>query len=69
MTNNEQISTEWMNSENEMHDCVMNAQELTEGILFLLKEYYIGSFTMNENMVFIRFNNGQQFSISIKQED
>ena len=59
--------TEWMNEEGEMRDRVMNSQELAAGLLFLIKEYYIGSFQINENEVTVAFNNGQRFTIFVKE--
>ena len=56
-------STDWMEQEGEMHD----ARELAAGLLFLLKEYYIGSFELNEGEIAVKFNNGQQFSISVNE--
>ena len=59
--------TEWMNEEGEMRDSVMNSQELAAGLLFLLKEYYIGSFRMDGNEVVVAFNNGQRFTVTVEQ--
>lgn len=59
--------TEWMNEEGEMRDSVMNSQELAAGLLFLLKEYYIGSFRMDGNEVVVAFNNGQLFTVTVEQ--
>ena len=42
-------------------------RELAAGLLFLLKEYYIGSFDLNEDGITIKFKNNQQFSISVKE--
>ena len=60
-------NTDWMNEEGEMRDSVMDSRELAAGLLFLLKEYYIGSFELNEGKIAVKFNNGQQFSISVNE--
>lgn len=60
-------STEWMESDGEMRDVVTDSHELAAGLLFLLKEYYIGSFDLNEDGITIKFKNDQQFSISVKE--
>lgn len=60
-------STDWMEQEGEMHDAVTDSRELAAGLLFLLKEYYIGSFELNEGAISVKFNNGQQFSISVNE--
>lgn len=44
-----------------------NEKELTQGILFLLKEYYVGKFEVNEKKILITFNNNQKFCIYINQ--
>ena len=36
-------NTDWMESDGEMRDAVTDSRELAAGLLFLLKEYYIGS--------------------------
>ena len=56
-------NTGWMENEGEMHDAVTDSA----GLLFLLKEYYIGSFELNEGEIAVKFNNGQQFSVSVKE--
>ena len=60
-------NTEWMENEGEMHDAVTDSRELAAGLLFLLKEYYIGSFELNEGEIAVKFNNGQQFTVSVKE--
>lgn len=60
-------STDWMEQEGEMHDAITDSRELAAGLLFLLKEYYIGSFELNEGKIAVKFNNGQQFSISVNE--
>ena len=57
--------TGWMNEEGEMRDSVMNSQELAAGLLFLLKEFYIGSFEMNESRIAVRFTNGQTYIVTV----
>lgn len=41
--------------------------ELTTGILFLIKEFYVGSFCANENEIIATFENGQRFTLSINE--
>ena len=60
-------NTEWMENEGEMHAAVTDSRELAAGLLFLLNEYYIGSFGLNEDEITVKFNNGQRFSISVKE--
>ena len=60
-------STDWMEQEGEMHDAVTDSRELAAGLLFLLKEYYIGSFRMDGNEVVVAFNNGQRFTVTVEQ--
>lgn len=60
-------NTDWMESDGEMRDAVTDSRELAAGLLFLLKEYYIGSFDLNEDGITIKFKNNQQFSISVKE--
>ncbi len=60
-------NTDWMESDGEMRDVVTDSRELAAGLLFLLKEYYIGSFDLNEDGITIKFKNDQQFSISVKE--
>ena len=50
-----------------MRDSVMDSRELAAGLLFLLKEYYIGSFRMDGNEVVVAFNNGQRFTVTVEQ--
>jgi hypothetical protein len=73
MTNRETIvqensyNTEWMEQDGEMRASVINSRELAAGLLFLLKDYYIGSFDIDGNEIVVAFNNGQKFSIIVKQ--
>ena len=60
-------NTEWMENDGEMRASVINSRELAEGLVFLLKEYYIGSFLLDGNEIVVAFNNGQKFSIIVKQ--
>ena len=60
-------NTDWMNEEGEMRDSVMDSRELAAGLLFLLKEYYIGSFRMDGNEVVVAFNNGQRSTVTVEQ--
>ena len=53
---NNPSSTDWMEQEGEMHDAVTDSRELAAGLLFLLKEYYIGSFELNEGKIAVKFN-------------
>lgn len=55
--------TSLLQSENESY----SEKELTTGILFLMKEYYVGSFCANENEIIATFENGQRFTLSINE--
>lgn len=60
-------NTDWMEEEGEMRGSVMDSRELAAGLLFLLKEYYIGLFEQHESEVIVRFNNGQEFSVTVQE--
>lgn len=42
-------------------------KDLTTGILFLMKEYYVGAFCANGNEIIATFENGQRFTLSINE--
>lgn len=42
-------------------------EELAKGILFLIKEYYIGDFDRVDDNIVMKFDNGQSFVIDIKE--
>ena len=42
--------------------------ELLKDIKFLLKEYYVATFTDSNNALKIKFNNGQSFILSLNEE-
>lgn len=45
------------------------ANELERGILLLLKEFYVGDFVVDGDKIFIKFENGQRFELTIKESD
>lgn len=44
-------------------------KEILSGILFLIKEYYIGDFYLKDNRIYMSFENGQQFAVQVNQID
>ncbi len=42
-------------------------KELAKGILFLLKEYYIGSFKADGEKIRMHFENGQKFVLTVNE--
>lgn len=42
-------------------------EELAKGILFLIKEYYIGDFDRVDDNIVMKFDNGQSFVLEIKE--
>lgn len=47
-----EIKTEILNSE------IYSEDEILNGLLFLLREYYIGAFEINEKELHLAFDNG-----------
>lgn len=41
--------------------------ELAKGILFLLKEYYTGNFKAADRKIFMDFENGQKFVLTVNE--
>lgn len=41
--------------------------ELAKGILFLLKDYYVGSFKEADDKIYMDFENGQKFVLTLKE--
>ena len=56
-----EIKTKILNSE------IYSEDEILNGLLFLLREYYIGAFEINEKELHLAFDNGQCFVLSVKE--
>ena len=44
-----------------------DSHELGAGLLFLLREYYVGSFELHEDEIDVMFENEQKFSVTIRE--
>lgn len=47
--------------------CLTEEKSLLPDMKALLKEFYIATFMEEENALFLQFNNGQRFKITIKE--
>ncbi len=67
MTNMQQVQHDLYEKKcTKMDGNTAEAKELAAGILFLLKEYYIGS--QNGDRISVRLENGQNFSVSVEED-
>lgn len=55
--------------ENELNnDLKTNAEDIIFEILSILRDYYFASFTLNENRLFVKVKNGQEFVITVDEK-
>lgn len=47
--------------------CLTDEKSLLLDMKALLKEFYIATFMEEENALFLQFNNGQRFKITVKE--